>query len=525
MEKMSRSFVLLLAVMMQGQIKVGHAGNIETLIMPGPVASGHADLEENCSDCHASFSKELQRSNCLGCHDHANIAADINDGQGFHGRFTPAREGDCAGCHSEHLGRDADIVGLNEQTFDHRLTDFDLEGTHATLACSGCHEAGARHAEAKSQCFACHEDDDAHRGGLGEECQTCHRPAGWADVTFDHEKEAEYPLTGAHADLGCHQCHVNGRFEQTPSDCHSCHRIDDVHAGRNGVECQACHTTSAWDKPTFDHARETEFPLLGRHGEIACVGCHRGSKFEEPLERECIACHRQDDEHLGKNGPECGDCHEPRGWGEVRFDHAAETEFQLLGAHADLACNACHRRPVHEVELDKDCYGCHAADDAHVGEQGRQCDSCHIEESWQARVRFDHDLTTFPLVGIHAVVPCEACHLTEEFRKAPGACRECHSDESSHRGRLGANCGGCHNPNGWRLWVFDHDTQTNFPLDGEHVGLECVGCHRMPVKNDIELSTQCGVCHRVDDIHNGQFGRDCGRCHVAESFSTVGSIR
>ena len=525
MKKILRLIFFLIVVTMQGQISASFAVNIETLVMPGPVAEDHAEFEENCNDCHASFSKELQRNRCLACHDHKNIADDIDKRQGFHGKFAPARESDCSNCHAEHLGRGADIVGLNEQTFNHEFTEFALEGAHQSLTCISCHEEDKRHGETETQCIACHESDDVHKGGLGDECETCHQATIWAEAAFDHEKETEYPLTGAHADLACNRCHINEKYEETATDCYSCHRIDDVHSGQNGTECDACHVTRSWDKPSFDHARETEFALLGRHSEIVCAGCHRANKFEEPLDKECAACHKEDDQHLGKNGDKCGDCHQPESWAEVKFDHAEETEFPLLGAHADQRCGACHKGPVHDVELNKDCYGCHAADDVHAGEQGEQCNDCHAEQSWTAGVKFDHDLTNFPLVGLHAVVPCEACHLTEEFQKAPGTCRDCHSDENSHRGGLGPDCNTCHNPNGWHLWEFDHDTQTSFTLDGKHVGLECVACHRTPVKSEIKLSTACGVCHRVDDIHNGQFGQDCGRCHATESFSTVGSIR
>jgi hypothetical protein len=525
MKNILRLILLLAAITLQGPISTSTAASIEKLVMPGPVAEGHAELEESCRDCHAFFSKELQRGNCLACHDHKNIADDIDNRQGFHGTFTPARVAECSNCHADHLGRAADIVGLNEQTFNHEFTDFTLEGTHQTLTCISCHDEDERHREAESQCIGCHKDDDIHKGGLDEECKTCHQPTIWPEADFDHKEKTEYALTGAHEELNCNLCHINERYEETATDCYSCHRIDDVHSGQNGTECETCHVTRSWDESTFDHASETEFSLLGRHGKIACAACHTGGKFEEPLEKECIACHRQDDQHLGKNGEECGGCHEPISWIEVDYDHAEETEFPLLGAHAEIVCSACHKGPVYDVKLEQDCYSCHSADDVHSGEQGEQCNDCHGEQSWTASVKFDHDITKFPLIGLHAVVSCEACHLTEEFQKAPGKCRDCHSDESSHRGRLGSNCNECHNPNGWQIWQFDHDTQTSFMLDGEHTGLDCTACHTSPVKSKIRLSKQCGVCHRVDDIHNGQFGLNCERCHTTDSFFNVGSIR
>jgi len=38
-----------------------HAQDIETLLMPGKVIEGHAEVEAECSSCHKSFNKNAQR--------------------------------------------------------------------------------------------------------------------------------------------------------------------------------------------------------------------------------------------------------------------------------------------------------------------------------------------------------------------------------------------------------------------------------------------------------------------------------
>ena len=65
---------------------------------------------------------------CLDCHK--DIAADVREHHGYHGRMSNAGVGECRACHTEHKGRDADIVQLGRAQFDHRLTDFALEGAH-----------------------------------------------------------------------------------------------------------------------------------------------------------------------------------------------------------------------------------------------------------------------------------------------------------------------------------------------------------------------------------------------------------
>ena len=104
------------------------AASIETLVMPGQVSEAHADIEAECSECHAPFSKTLQRDLCLSCHDHKGVMEDLEAGTGFHGRSETVGNVECATCHTEHEGRESDIVGLDMETFDHGLTDFALKG-------------------------------------------------------------------------------------------------------------------------------------------------------------------------------------------------------------------------------------------------------------------------------------------------------------------------------------------------------------------------------------------------------------
>ena len=53
---------------------------IEKLVMPGPVISGHAKFEADCRGCHAAFAKTRQNTLCLDCHE--DIARDLH-GKGF----------------------------------------------------------------------------------------------------------------------------------------------------------------------------------------------------------------------------------------------------------------------------------------------------------------------------------------------------------------------------------------------------------------------------------------------------------
>jgi hypothetical protein len=127
-------------------------------------------------------------------------------------------------------------------------------------------------------------------------------------------------------------------------------------------------------------------------------------------------------------------------------------------------------------------------------------------------------LTVFPLLGLHAVTSCESCHLEQGFSRTETSCQACHATEDVHKESLGTDCGRCHNPNGWGLWRFDHDADTKFALQGKHAGLECAGCHRLPISKKARLSDDCIDCHAAEDAHRGGFGRGCGDCHSADAW-------
>jgi hypothetical protein len=122
---------------------------------------------------------------------------------------------------------------------------------------------------------------------------------------------------------------------------------------------------------------------------------------------------------------------------------------------------------------------------------------------------------------MHAIVLCEECHLGGNFKDTPKDCITCHLAKDEHKLRLGPFCAHCHNPNGWNLWLFDHNTQTKFNLDGKHQNLQCVACHISEVQKKFNLSSTCFSCHKSDDTHLGRFGKHCGRCHVTSSFKEL----
>ncbi len=220
--------------------KYAHAVNPETLLMPGKLTVAHQKYEESCGNCHDRADRGRQTQLCLACHK--DIAADIAATRGYHGRVVGIARSACRACHTEHKGRDANIVKLSRTQFDHSLSDFQLLGAHATVACDSCHAKGKKYREATSECSVCHKKVEPHDGKLGTNCATCHDASAWRHVKFDHDK-TKYALRGKHLDVPCVQCHFGNRYKATPVLCVSCHAPDDVHRGERGPKCGDCHST------------------------------------------------------------------------------------------------------------------------------------------------------------------------------------------------------------------------------------------------------------------------------------------
>jgi hypothetical protein len=516
--------IALLAPVVVGALFTARAAadTIESVLMPGQVIEGHAEFESDCQKCHVRFKKGAQSSLCLDCHE--DVARDAIRKQGYHGRIT---EQECRVCHTEHKGRAMNIAPLDEKKFDHNLTDFPLKGGHLgpKAKCGDCHAKGKKYRDAPSDCYACHQKDDKHKGKLGKACADCHVEKNWKETHFDHSK-TKFPLTGKHRDVECKACHKDPSFKGAPLQCVACHKKDDDkkgHKGKFGDKCETCHTDRDWKQMRFDHNRDTKYPLKGKHRLTKCVACHTGFLYKEKTPTRCVACHKKDDDkkgHKGKFGDKCETCHVEKAWDISIFDHDKQTKYPLRGKHARTKCTACHTGFLYKEKTKTDCFSCHEKDDKHKGQQGKKCESCHNESDWK-KTRFDHGLTRFPLLGKHAKVECKECHPTPQFKDAKTECVACHEKDDKHKRRLGTLCETCHNATSWKSWDFDHDKRTNFKLDGAHKGLDCHACHTRPVTGRASLAGSCVSCHDGDDVHNGGFGRDCQRCHYTSSFKKI----
>jgi Cytochrome c3 len=412
-----------------------------------PLKGTHKTLD--CAACHKNGQFTATPSDCVDCHrseyDHTSKPNHVSAG------FST----NCVGCHGDNA---SSWLGAS---FDHDRV-FPLQGRHKTADCTQCHVNG-RFAGTPGNCVDCHRADydrttnpNHARAGFGTDCMACHGSTAttWAGAGFDHG--AFFQLNGRHKTTDCTQCHVNGRFAGTPSNCIDCHRKDyDRTASPNharagfSTDCTGCHGTQAntWAGASFDHNRF--FQLNGRHKTVDCAVCHPGGRYAG-TPSNCIDCHRTDyDRTTSPNhaqagfATDCTSCHgnQATSWAGASFDH--NQFFPLQGAHRTLDCQVCHKNGYN---LPRDCYGCHAADYTAARNPDHvrsgfptSCQNCHFptHTSWSQAV-FQH---AFPInSGPHARLDCSECHHAATMQEF--SCIDCHTHNKSNTDNIHRDVGG-----------------------------------------------------------------------------------
>lgn len=504
-------------------------------LSPGELSKAHAHLEglKNCTQCHVLGEKETS-SKCLECH--TEIQSLITQNKGYHAS-SEVRGKSCAACHGEHFGRDFKITRFKSNSFNHNLTGYELVGKHKELDCADCHKPKLivnKVSQKKSEtylglgteCLSCHAD--YHRGTLSRNCTDCHnndvfQPA----IGFNHDKTG-FPLVGKHQSLDCRQCHpvsqINGiKFQEFSGikydNCTACH--EDIHNNKFGSNCTKCHSELSFTQikslTVFDH-EQTDFPLRGLHQAVNCKACHTANLTQALKHDQCSDCHSDyhNAEFVKKErNPDCAECHTVRGFSPSNYsiDKHAQTGFPLTGAHLATPCMECHKQNDRwKFTINTQCVDCHEnmhknyIQEKYYPEEN--CQSCHTSNFW-SEIQFNHKQTNFELEGKHQKTSCRNCHFIElkntsvqKFLNLSASCEDCHTD--AHFKQFEANgitdCSRCHTANNWKAEKFNHNN-ARFQLDGEHIGLACVQCHK-PTNGLI----QNYILYKFKDI-------TCSSCH------------
>lgn len=189
----------------------------------------------DCRDCHGSnLRAAFDLQVCVDCHsrgsdpqggDPALFMAEHVD------QFGPA----CLDCHD----------GVDRlSNFDHAQV-FPLEGAHAAIQCTDCHQDRVFKGT-PGQCVGCHAEPEIHAGSFGLECQYCHSVEAWTPASL---RLHTFPLDhGGQGEVACTTCHV---AEYSAFTCYGCHEHQPTAIQEEHIEegisvdelpaCAQCH--------------------------------------------------------------------------------------------------------------------------------------------------------------------------------------------------------------------------------------------------------------------------------------------
>ena len=371
--------------------------------------SPHGTLKIECGDCHTAASwKEMAYPSrfehgktgfvltgqhalvkCITCHTSLVFAREGGGCVDCHTDVHRAELGTlCERCHSPQSWIIPDMIQKHAQT------RFSLVGAHAAVNCDRCHSNVQKYEYVglRSDCYACHAStyemttSPNHQSvGFSTDCVQCHSVTALRWVgTFDHGRTG-FPLTGAHRAIPCGECHSGGTFTGAPAQCVGCHMTDYTgttnppHAPGFSTECQACHSTTAWQPATFNH--DAAFPLTGAHRTVACANCHPGNNYAN-TPRQCSGCHLDDYNnatnpvHAPGFATTCETCHSTSAWRPSTFNHESAFPIAAGTRHSPgrwNSCSDCHIVPGNYSAFS--CTDCHAHNDK------AQVDSDHRGQS------------------------------------------------------------------------------------------------------------------------------------------------
>jgi hypothetical protein len=502
--------------------------NFDHLKFTGFALTGmHATLD--CTACHAGGKYKGTPATCVGCHlPDFQKASNPN-------HLALGLPQTCQQCHTTAAWQPA--------SFNHDAVGFPLTGGHAKLQCDQCHTGGNFNLTTTA-CVSCHLKDyqgtaspNHLAAGIPQQCEMCHTTSAWQPASFDHSKTA-FPLTGAHVQVQCALCHVNGNYNLTTTSCVSCHLKDyqgtaNPNHAATGIpqQCEVCHSTSAWQPATFDHSK-TGFPLTGAHVQVQCAQCHTNGNYNLST-TTCGSCHLKDFQgttnpnHVSAGFPQqCEVCHSTTNWTSATFNHAT-TGWPLTGFHTTLQCSQCHTSGNYSL-TSTTCVGCHLKDFQNTTNPNhisvgfpQQCDVCHSTAAWTPAT-FNHNNTTFPLTGAHTTVACANCHVNNNYTTLPTDCYSCHKVDyqgTNNPNHVAAGfpttCALCHSTSSWLGATFNH---TWFNVNHGNANGVCATCHTNSSDYSVFQCTNCHTKGNTDGEHRNVSGYvynsvNCYQCH------------
>jgi hypothetical protein len=268
---------------------------------------------------------------------------------------------------------------------------------------------------------------------------------------------------------------------------------------------------------------------VGKQG-IACKDCHDYEKegFKDPGIAPCARCHEKETAlthpsnvavpmncrtcHVfapDKVAPACISCH-------VSAQGVAagmgEGHVIAITTHATTDCAVCHSPHRSPSGVNAACTSCHEerapSHAAHAGSAG--CADCHAPHTPAAAAKVIcascHAKPAGPRPAGHD--SCLTCHTPHAFTASLNVCVDCHGAKPTLMAAAvpaHAVCTSCHAP---------HDPGA--------AASSCTGCHAsVEVKHGAK--TACVTCHEAHGTHTTVIASTCTSCHAKVATSDTGA--
>ncbi|HEY1058425.1 MAG TPA: hypothetical protein VGE55_06800 [Limnobacter sp.] len=376
---------------------------------PGPLASSHANLEQDCRACHQGDFSRVKDEACTQCHQ--NMGEHVTQQTRSDSHF---EEGRCATCHRDHNGRES----LAEQNKHFAGRD-----------CSSCHsqiESVAPKTETKPVKDFAAPGHPAFRMTVATGPETSDRRR--------IRMEKNTPMTESTGLKFPHDVHLDAKGIEGPNkkvvmQCADCHRPNDTGTGFKPVtmadHCQSCH------KLNFEPALpDRQVPHGPVNAVLSTVSEFYSYLALHPEERANVNAQRAAlRARPGEKNPQRSTLQTLAGNPQGQAAFATRELFEKT------ACAVCHavKESTPPATLKTSGKGLPYYSIAAVAPQ----------HTWLPMARFDHKA--------HAFESCDNCHAAKTSKKAeqvliPGIenCQSCHAGQQPVAHKVQSDCGVCH---------------------------------------------------------------------------------
>jgi hypothetical protein len=152
--------------------------------MSGKLSAAHASLSTSCNSCHTANQGGIDEAKCISCQG-GNTNLLQRRPTAFH-----AIIGNCASCHKEHLGVDANMKVMNHEALAQIAATIVGKARNNSIVTNKPVNPDdyplVSQNVARFNCVSCHSTIDKHVGLIETNCATYHAATQWTIPKFQN---------------------------------------------------------------------------------------------------------------------------------------------------------------------------------------------------------------------------------------------------------------------------------------------------------------------------------------------------